>query len=417
MRLRTVNRLTLVAVTSTIVTTMLTGAGCNHAAPPEAQPMPPLKRVPVSTQPVTMPTTVATSLPSAVIATSEPMAAVTGISPATLPDTMPTTSPTTTQATAEPIAPAIHNAAAPTDRLVIQADNTLADRISGIAEMQFAGKVTDPNRWPLIWKHQAALLAACNSLSPNQPRYARLMADANAQLHDAKAEKDALGLAIIAQQLSNEPADDFIWNRDLDLHLADYQTATDRLKYLDGMIAASEVPVNVRAHAGYRKAQVMLDRGEDDGAARALTDALAICPSSLECLKLRYKLLPQDAPRLERCTQLLDLLRANPLQSQFSVELADLVAGSGLVQESLPWLNLAVQTLHREGNPGEHSMLNLAAELYIGDSKTDAFRLNKSLLKINPANTEAHFLDVLIAQRRGQGSPGPGTAAGRQCHI
>jgi hypothetical protein len=323
--------------------------------------------------------------------------------------TQPATLPATTAeaASAAPVTPAVPAPVYPpdppaeTDPKIIDSDVILAERLASIAELQFAAKVTNPDAWPWIWKHQAAILSASSLLDPRQPRFPRLVADACAQNHDIEGEKTALGRAILAQRGLGGPGDEFAWDRDLDLHLLEYQTADAKLKYLDGLmgVASSEsIPADVRAHAGYRMVQIMLEQGKQESAAKKLNESLVLCPRSLECLILKYNLLPPDATRLDRCNQLLDLLRANPLQGRYSAELADLAADSGLVQESLPWFSLAVVSLHLQGDPAAHSMLQWAAEEFIAGEKSTAASLNKLLLKQDPSNTQAHFLDVVIAR-------------------
>ena len=311
-----------------------------------------------------------------------------------------TTQPATTQAVAT-TGPVFHDAPPETDSKIIETDAILAERFAGIAELEFNNKVTNAKAWPLIWKHQAAIFSACQKLNPREPRYARLKADAMAQDHDVEGEIQALGEAILAQRGVGQP-DEFTWNRDLDLRLQSIETADKKLAYLSDVIGApnSLIPADVRAHAAFRKAQTLLDRGEEESANKAIAEALVLCPNSVECLKLRYDLLPATTPKYERALQLMDLLRANPLQSQYSSQLAELIAESGLAQESLTWFNLAVGTLYREGYAGAQLRLDQAAALFISDDKENAQRANKILLKIDPANTQAHLLDVILAISR-----------------
>ena len=121
----------------------------------------------------------------------------------------------------------------------------------------------------------------------------------------------------------------------------------------------------------------------------------------MECLTLRYQLLPPNTSRFEHREALLDLLRANPLQVRYSSELANLVADCGLVQESLPWFQLAVATAHLQGDPALGPMANWVAELYIGDETFDAMRLNSAILKIDPTYTPAYFLQLVMTRSAG----------------
>jgi tetratricopeptide (TPR) repeat protein len=281
---------------------------------------------------------------------------------------------------------------------VLGADAILADRLGNVAELFFANKVSNPDAWPFIWKHQAALMKAAARLVPNESRFLRLEADAYAQLHDRKGELEALIAARTADNARMLTPDDSVWNRNLDLVLSDIENARAKIDYLTGIIGNDSVPPYVRAHAGRLQAQLQLERGEDESAAKTLSEALTLAPLSVECLKLRYSMLPPTATRFERCAQLLELMRANPLQAQYSAELADLVADAGLVTESLPWFHLAIITLHQQGDPASRSMLHMGAELYLADQLPDALNLNTALLKVDPNNASAQFLQVILAR-------------------
>jgi tetratricopeptide (TPR) repeat protein len=411
MRLRTLNRLS--QVSSAVVTALLLTAGCTpHPSATSRSPL----AVNAMAHPTTMavgrkPTaaaaavksgatvkqaqTIVKSTPIKPAPVTQPMAVAIAAPPATASATQASTEPAT-----EPAVPPTSDATPPTDPHQIEADAALAESFASMAELEFETKVTQSDMWPWIWRHQAALLSASATLDPTTARFPRLIADANAEVHDYQGEMDALKLAIVA-----DPADEFSWNRRLDLILAPMQTATQKINYLRDVVGRDSgdiiVPADVRAHAGYLLARILLERGEEDSATVALAEALRTCPASVECLKLRYAMLAPNAPRFERCEQLLDLLRANPLQSRYSLELANLVAQSGLVQESLPWYQLAVATAHHQGDRAESAMLDWAVELYIGDEKLDSLRLTAVLLQIDPTFTPAYFLQLILTRSTG----------------
>ncbi len=418
MRLKALNRLS--QVSSAVVTALLLTSGCHpHPAastkPLVAKPAVHPSTMPAKPKPAPLAPVAKTNVKPATIkpvaaAIKPPVTKPTALAstlPATVPSTLPSTLPATLPATqasnepaSQPTVPPIADADPPTDPHQLSADAALAESFASIAELEFATKVTRSDLWPFIWRHQAALLSASATLDPTNARFPRLVADARTEVHDYTGVIDALKLAIAA-----DPGDEFSWNRRLDLILDPMQTATQKVAYLRDVIGRSSgdiiIPPDVRAHAGYRLAQVLLERGEEESATAALTEALRTCPASLECLKLRYSLLPPSAPTFERCGQLLDLLRANPLQERYSLELADLVAKSGLVQESLPWYQLAVATAHQQGDPAKSAMLNWAVELYIGDEKLDALRLNAALMQIDPTYAAAHFLQLVLTRSTG----------------
>ena len=418
MRLGTLNRLKLVAVSSAVVTSLIANSGCKVNKPAPAQPKPlampmaqPVKKpatqpsvhskIAAATKPTTLPSTMASTMPvvNPPITPVIPLPLHPASQPATAPASQPTTAPATqaaTEPTSQPVVPPIADEPAPTDTATIQSDAALAERLAGVAELEFTTKVDQKEAWYWIWKHQASLLTACGTLDPSESRFPRLTADALAQIHDSDGESEALRLAIIAR-----PTDEMSWNRRLDLFLAKMQTADGKLKYLADVMGNADIPPDVRAHAGFLRTQTLLDRGEDDSAKAILAEALRDCPSSLECLTLRYNMLPESTPVYERCGQLLDLLKANPLQPRYSSELANLVAESGLLSESLQWFDLAVGTAHQQGAPAKNTMLNWGAALYVTDQKLEALRLNSNLLQIDPGYTPAYFLQLVITRTMG----------------
>ncbi len=292
--------------------------------------------------------------------------------------------------------PPTHDAPPVTDPDAIEADSALAARLSSIAELSFPDKISSNDAWPFVWQHQAGIYASAAVLDPTQSRYSRLRADALAQIHDLDKEAEALHQAVLAK-----PDDEFSWDKRLDIFLSQMQTGDLQVKYLRDVMASNLVPADVRAHAGFRCAQTLMDRGEDAMAASVLEEALRDNPSSVECLKMRYAMLPSTATRYERCERLLDLLRANPLQSTYTAELAELTAGSGLIRQSLPWFMLAVGSAHQQGLPAQLTMLDYAAALDINDQRTDAARVVAALLQIDPKYYPAWFMEVLLARAGG----------------
>jgi hypothetical protein len=437
MRLAQLNRLKLVAVSSAVAGALLSGYGCrapqktfvNHAPPigqnagmstmpttdastqpaTEATTGPTTGPTIPTTAPATLPATMPATIPGTDTAVTPPPVTPTvpvvvpATMPATVPSTQATTQPTTqpaTQPTTQPAEPPIQNADRPSDPKIIDSDKALAEQFASELELEFNRKITNKDEWPLILKHQAAVLAAAAELDPNEGRYGRLMADAMREAHDVQGEKDALYRAIIADN-----SDEFSWNRSLDLHLADIPDLKDKLAYLQEIIdrtgGTPVVPVDVKAHACYQKALLQIDAGEDDAVDATLEDALKLCAASLECLKLKFNLLLQkpDATITQKCACLIALLKANPLQMEYSAELAQLLADNGLARESVSFYELCIATARQLGQAAPHQRLNLAASLFLSDPKgQDAYDINTALLKIDPTFTPAYFLELIITK-------------------
>jgi hypothetical protein len=295
---------------------------------------------------------------------------------------------------APPAVPPVHDQDPPTDAPSLAADAAFADRIEAIAELSFPPRVPVGRDQLFVFGQQAALMQASATLDPASARYSRKRAEALHAVGDVDGEIDALRRTVAVSH-----DDELSWIRLVDLETDKLPAAPDQLALLTAIEAKPNgIPADVQAHAAYRMALIYRDQERTSQVQRYLHLALIHNPFSGEALRLAYFLLPPNTSPFDRAQALLDLLRANPLQPAYARELALLLADVGLVQESLPFFQLAVQTSFAQGRPDLEASLDWASELYIGNLQADAAGLVKKLLQYSPDYASAWYLDLILAR-------------------
>ena len=315
---------------------------------------------------------------------------------AAAPATPPAMSPAKTPSPAAAVVPPVQDAPLPVNPAEQQADASLAERFEGLAEVTFPAQVPTGADRPFVFGQQAALTTAASQLDRGNARYARNLAEAYEGAGDIDGEVKALTLATYLK-----PDDEGSWVRRIDLYLEQMQAAPAQLKYLQAVEQSPQVPQNVKAHANTRRATILFNRGQPTAAAAALKPALIENPLCGEALRLQYAMMPANAPVLERAQLLLSLLRANPLQPQYAHELAVLLADAGLVQESLPVFDLAVEVSYAQHRPFPAAALDWAAEVYISGQPVQAYNNVSLLVKAEPDYTAAWYLDLIVGRSGG----------------
>jgi tetratricopeptide (TPR) repeat protein len=339
-------------------------AGAAAAAAGTAAAIPTVAGAAASESPVTQPT-------AETIATTEP-------------------APTTTVATTEP---AFNPAPPTTNPVEIEADRLVAERLCAMAQGAIPSKVPSPDLWPPIWKEVAAILQTACKMDPSNPRLSRLLTDAKLQLHDTDG-----AIAALALTRKSAPTDEFAQIQTVDLYASKIETADAKVAYLKDILGkpAGMVPDAVRAHAGVVAAKLLLDRGQEQQAKNVLGEALRTNPLSGEGLRLQYDLLPQTTSSFERATKLVALLKANPAQPQYTEALADQLANSALVKESIPWYSATLSLTIAYGRPSPSVAVKFASESFIdGDAQT-ANSLVDNVLNADPSYPGAWFLKLAI---------------------
>ena len=430
MRLRTLNRAMTLAVSAGLAA-LPSLAGC-HRQPVASSPSRPMVRPnPSENRPTSGPTTVATTVPTTdpagptTVATTLPATpppdTVVVVPPATPPVVQPATLPATTlpattlPAATEPVAdelPPVKNAARPglnDNPAIYQGDVALASRFNTAAELAIPAAGLTKQRGTLVFRSSAAWNDAAAELEFKRPGYMRLVAEAMGEIGDVQGEVDALFDVVQNRDVEDEFAAIRLLNLYLDrseeLADADFRkrlgTATGQIDYLNAVIGATGVRPNVRAHAAFRCAALYIERGQDVAADNMLGRAIRLNPASIEALRLRAARMPEGSTPAERFSVLLGLARANPTNPAFTGPVADVAAGAGLVQDSLPWYELTVDLTNAVRRPDPHYIGNWCAELYLADQRDDAARQASQLVQLSPGDSTGWYMQLLLARTAG----------------
>jgi tetratricopeptide (TPR) repeat protein len=278
------------------------------------------------------------------------------------------------------------------------ADNggsALAWRLDAISSEQLG-----PTQPPGAWRRSAALLEAAGRLNPTEPRFPRLRVLAVLHLGDTDA-----AIAALRAYRALAPADRVAQAQLIDLYAAKLETVDAKVKYLDGLLDKQDIPVEVRSHVAAQCASLLIQKSRDQAAEMARR-AVALYPLPA-ATTLYYDLAGRELPLKERVAALLDVLKSNPNQPVYLEELATLLAGVGLSEESLPWYAQAIGVIMRSSGtrpPEFHNLLiDYAAEQMIAGHSSAADTLLGQMLDELPLDPDAWFLKLSI----GQSSAGP----------
>src|SRR5262249_5055785 len=98
----------------------------------------------------------------------------------------------------------------------------------------------------------------------------------------------------------------------------------------------------------------------------------------------------------ERATKLVGLLKANPAQPQYTEALADQLANSALVNESIPWYSATLSLTIAYGRPSPSVAVKYAAESFIAGDAPTANNLIDHVLDADPGYPGGWFLKLAI---------------------
>jgi len=273
-------------------------------------------------------------------------------------------------------------------------DAVLAERFCELAQ----NGLRTQQLLPPHYRRSAALLEAAIKLNPTEPRYARLLVEANLQLKDAQGAIKAL---LLYRKL--DPTDQAAQVRLIDLYAGAMETAEKKIAYLQGVVGKEGIPAEVRSQAASACAKVFFDRGQQADAESMLNQATRLNPLNLAALKTRYALAVGSRSPFERATILLAMLRVNPMQLDATSSLAELLAGAGLYSEALGWYNFSSQLAQKIGARMTPEFgLGYAALFYCFDQPASAEQITDALLQADPNNVDAWFLKLILDSSSGK---------------
>lgn len=247
------------------------------------------------------------------------------------------------------------------------------------------------------WQASAAMLQAAVRLNPDDPRYLRLLSEAQLQVRNEAGALDTL-----RQLVAKDPASQTAQIQLIDLYQSSLQTAEARMDHLKNLLGVQAIPEPVRSHVALRLARLYMERSQAEQALNMLSQAVRLNPQNLSALQMRYQMLQSSGSPLERSTVLMAMLRANPAQPAVAATLANETAQVGLVDDSLSWYGVALNVYNRLGQlPPAQTAVDYAAELFISGQSPAAIGWVTQLLQMDPTNVDAWFLRLVIERGNG----------------
>jgi tetratricopeptide (TPR) repeat protein len=269
------------------------------------------------------------------------------------------------------------------------ANAALAERMAQLADVALAERIDEATL-----AQSAALLEAATRLNPSEPRFLRLLLDAQLQLGHLDRAIETLNAY---RRL--EPADQVAQLRLVELFYSQMESADERMKYLSSLVATEGAGSIVRSHAAARLSVLLADRAQETEAQAMLARALELNPLNLEALRAQHALALAEGDAVERVRAALAWLRGNPLHPDLMAQIADETADAGLPDRSAAWYARSFTLSNRLGQPISPSLFaEYAAALYLGEQAKAAEAALTQMLEVDPRSSNGWFLRLVIAR-------------------
>lgn len=254
-----------------------------------------------------------------------------------------------------------------------------------------------PDRPASAFRLSAALLRGAGMLVPDQPRFPRLEVLALKQAGDIDG-----AIEVLARYRRLNPADPNAQVDYVNLYVSKQETIDEKIKYLTDLVDNQRIqlPPEVRAALATEAAELLAQKSPalaGEMAAKAIK--FYPLPKATE-LYDRYGAGKQQLP--EQVAGILAVLKANPVQLEYLVRLAALLAENGLANDSLQWYELARSVIDNSRMPlppnyhnfliDEASEWAIAGKLQFADSMVGQF------LNDRPLDADAWFLKLTVAR-------------------
>ncbi|HET6251320.1 MAG TPA: hypothetical protein VFE47_26790 [Tepidisphaeraceae bacterium] len=235
-------------------------------------------------------------------------------------------------------------------------------------------------------RQSAILLEAAIVMNPIEPRYLRYLGFWREQL----GETDR-AIAVWSQYRSLLPDDRVVQTKLIDLYLSKQQSNDAKLKYLRELLTKESINDDVKAHVAAR-AVPLLDQRSRAEALAMLAKAREYYPLP-EVTLMEWQMLPRDATPVQRFTAMLNVLRANPTNTEAIGGVANMLAENGLSERALTWYNALVEVnAANQTEPSEAYSINYIAERYRAGETTFANDQLDKILQKYPDDEQVWFL-------------------------
>jgi tetratricopeptide (TPR) repeat protein len=268
-------------------------------------------------------------------------------------------------------------------------DAALAERFASMAQQA----LSDPNKANISdadWQQALALYQIASKLSPSEPRYVRLVAEAQLKTGDRHG-----ALESFRNYSKLDKSDLTVLIQIIDLYSAEMETADAKLKYFEDLLTKGLAP-EVNSRIATRAARLRAERSEQDESLALIEQALKADPLNPEALAMKYQTTRSGTP-VDRFALLLQMIRANPRQPEVMLRVGDELAAAGLPGEAASWYMLAIQLNARLGQPPELGYFdNYCSSLALAGQGKFARATADQVLAGLPTNPDMHFLKLLI---------------------
>jgi tetratricopeptide (TPR) repeat protein len=261
----------------------------------------------------------------------------------------------------------------------------LSERLSALAHQILRSKDAPADAMGL----DAALYRAAIRLNPSEPRFLRAYADLLLEMNDIPGALDAL-----KQYRDLDRDDQTAQVQYIDLYLASDQmeSLSDRLHYLRYLLQVQGIPDPVKSVIALRAANLYMERGQNDEAMKLLDSARHLNPLNLDALRIRYVLTQAKAVPLDRVTQLLAILQANPADPVVASRLAEQLAQLGLVEPSVLWYGVANTLYNKTAAKADPAfILGASSQLLLAKKPDEAEALAVKYTDALPEDADGWF--------------------------
>src|SRR5262245_15704172 len=272
-------------------------------------------------------------------------------------------------------------------------DTAIAEQLVQIGQTFLAARTIND----AVWDEAIALFKIGAKLNPREPRYQRLLAEAALQTRDRE-----LALSALQEYARLVPDDQGVQVQIIDLHVADMQSADERLEYLKSLVDRTELDASVRAYCATRATRLLYDRSQDADAEAMLAQALRLDPVNLDALRMNYDRVAESGTSYERAGATLEMLRSNTAQPDVMARLAGELSAAGLPAEAVSWYQSSFTAAARTGKRLDPIVLvDAAAAMLLADQYRLADGAVGTLLGADPNGADGWYLRILLSRRTG----------------
>jgi tetratricopeptide (TPR) repeat protein len=270
----------------------------------------------------------------------------------------------------------------------------LAVRLTELAQRILRGESAPSDA---AMRQAEALLIAATKCDPKEPRYWRLLADAQINLHD-----NAGALETLTTLRKLIPDDQVAQLEFIDLWVDRFQTVDQKLDYLRGLLSLDVIAPEIRSAAAWRCATLLNEKRQTSDVDAMVKQALTLNPLNWQALYYQYQQATANGSQIERFNALLALMRSNPCHPELILEIARELASAGLVTESLKWYNYGGTAWQRGRQvPPIPVIIEVASEFFVADQMQQAQPILDQIIEKQPENYPALVLRLLIEKNGG----------------